>query len=251
MVRAPHAMQHARLVAVFAAAFGLCVACSEKAPEPAPNQATPPDTAPEAKPTDPQAPLQRLAAYAVAQKIDTKRTGWRKLLPKPPQAQFPAGHTYYWNLATNAGDIKVRLLHEVAPMHVSSTIFLTQLGFYDGLKVHRGITGFMAQGGCPDGNGQGGPGYEYGGEFDEKVKHDRPGLLSMANSDDPQQGRTGTDGSQFFLTFKATPWLDNRHTIFGEVVEGMETVKALERAGTSDGKPKHNVEITRATITVQ
>ncbi|MBI5850818.1 MAG: peptidylprolyl isomerase [Planctomycetes bacterium] len=231
-------MQHARFVAVLAAVLFLCSSCSEKAPEPAPNQATL---------TDPQAPLQRLAAYAVAQKIDTKRPGWRKLLPKPPQAQFPAGHTYYWNLATNAGDIKLRLMHDVAPMHVSSTIFLTQLGFYDGLKFHRVMRGFMAQGGCPDGNGRGGPGYQYAGEFSPDVKHDKPGILSMANAG------PDTDGSQFFITFRPTPSLDGKHTVFGEVTaETMGTVRALEAATDPNGgeTPTSELVIQRATITI-
>jgi cyclophilin family peptidyl-prolyl cis-trans isomerase len=118
-------------------------------------------------------------------------------------------------------------------MHVSSTIYLSRLGFYDGITFHRVIPGFMAQGGDPLGNGRGGPGYKYAGEFDKRVKHDRPGLLSMANAG------PGTDGSQFFLTFVPTPHLNGKHTIFGEVVEGMETVKEIERRrlpGSSTGQ---------------
>jgi cyclophilin family peptidyl-prolyl cis-trans isomerase len=138
----------------------------------------------------------------------------------------------------------VRLMPEVAPMHVSSTIYLTRLGFYDGLSFHRVITGFMAQGGCPRGTGTGGPGYQYDGEFDPSVRHNRPGLLSMANAG------PGTDGSQFFLTFVATPWLDGKHTIFGEVVEGVETLQALEKRGSQSGRTDEPLEIRRATIAV-
>jgi cyclophilin family peptidyl-prolyl cis-trans isomerase len=93
------------------------------------------------------------------------------------------------------GPIDVKLLPDVTPMHASSTIYLTRLGYYDGLAFHRVIPGFMAQGGCPLGTGTGGPGYEYDGEFSPTVKHDKPGILSMANRG------PGTDGSQFFLTF--------------------------------------------------
>ena len=130
-------------------------------------------------------------------------------------------------------------------MHVSSTIYLTKLGFYDDLAFHRVITGFMAQGGCPLGTGTGSPGYSFGGEFDRSVRHDRPGLLSMANAG------PNTDGSQFFLTFVATPHLDGKHTIFGEVVEGMDTVKKLEQAGSDSGTPREALEIEKATIEVE
>jgi cyclophilin family peptidyl-prolyl cis-trans isomerase len=130
-------------------------------------------------------------------------------------------------------------------MHVSSTIYLTRLGFYDGSSFHRVITGFMAQGGDPLGNGTGGPGYQYGGEFSPSVKHDKGGLLSMANAG------PGTDGSQFFLTFVPTPWLDGRHTIFGEVVSGQETLKALEKGGTQQGRPTESLQLTKATIVVK
>lgn len=127
-------------------------------------------------------------------------------------------------------------------MHVSSTIYLTQLGFYDDLKFHRVISGFMAQGGCPNGIGNGGPGYQYAGEYDPAVRHDRPGLLSMANAG------PNTDGSQFFLTFVETPWLDGKHTIFGEVIDGMDVVKALEARGSESGQTTEPLLIQKATI---
>jgi cyclophilin family peptidyl-prolyl cis-trans isomerase len=107
------------------------------------------------------------------------------------------------------------------------------------------IPEFMAQGGDPRGNGTGGPGYEYDGEFDPEVKHNRPGLLSMANSG------PGTDGSQFFLTFVPAPWLDGKHTIFGEVVEGMETVRELEKRGTQGGQTTEPLSIRRATVRIE
>jgi cyclophilin family peptidyl-prolyl cis-trans isomerase len=130
-------------------------------------------------------------------------------------------------------------------MHVSSTIYLTRLGFYDSRVFHRVITGFMAQGGDPTGTGRRGPGYKYSGEFDASVKHDQPGVLSMANSG------PGTDGSQFFITFVETPNLDGKHTIFGRVVEGMDTLKELEKAGGPRGKTKEKLVLESATISVE
>ncbi len=189
--------------------------------------------------------LETIDAFIEKQGIDTEKRGWRTKLPKPPQVAFDDGKTYTWNLKTNKGDIKVHLLPEVAPMHVSSTIYLTRLGFYDGLSFHRVIPGFMAQGGCPQGNGTGGPGYTYDGECSPTVRHDKPGLLSMANAG------PGTDGSQFFLTFVETNWLDDKHTIFGEVVEGMDTVQILESAGGPQGEPREPLRIEEATITVE
>jgi cyclophilin family peptidyl-prolyl cis-trans isomerase len=139
----------------------------------------------------------------------------------------------------------IQFLPETAPMHVTSFIYLTKLGFYDGLSFHRVIPGFMAQGGDPIGNGTGGPGYNFNGEFAPGVKHDRGGLLSMANAG------AGTDGSQFFLTFVETPWLDGKHTIFGKVVEGMETLKALEASGTPNGRTTEPLSMTKVTIEVR
>ncbi len=183
--------------------------------------------------------------FIAEQKIDKSNSSWKTQLAKPPQVEFDESKTYYWNLDTNVGAIKIKLMPDVAPMHVSSTIYLTRLGFYDDVPFHRVISGFMAQGGDPLGRGTGGPGYKYAGEFDSKVRHDKPGLLSMANAG------PGTDGSQFFLTFVKTPHLDDRHTIFGEVVEGMGTVKELEKRGSSSGRPSESLEIESAKIAVE
>ena len=189
--------------------------------------------------------LETIDAFIQKQGIDTEKRGWRTKLPKPPQVHFDDEQTWFWNLQTNKGNIKVRLLPDVAPMHVSSTVYLTRLGFYDGLSFHRVIPGFMAQGGCPLGTGTGGPGYTYDGECTPAVRHDKPGLLSMANAG------PGTDGSQFFLTFVETAWLDGKHTIFGEVVEGMDTVQILESKGGSQGETREPLLIEEATITAE
>ena len=176
--------------------------------------------------------------------IDRTRDGWRTSLPAQPSLPFDADKSYYWDVITNKGPLKIKLWPDIAPMHVSSTIYLTMLGFYDGLAFHRVIQGFMAQGGCPHGSGTGGPGFQYDGEFSAEARHDRPGLLSMANAG------PGTDGSQFFLTFAATPWLDENHTLFGEVIEGKETLAALEEAGSQSGSTSEELVMTSSSISV-
>ena len=147
----------------------------------------------------------------------------------PPEITIDLSTTYTAKIDTSAGEITVEFYAADAPQTVNNFVFLAREGFYDGVIFHRTIPGFMIQGGDPTGTGTGGPGYEYDGEFDPGLRHDRPGLLSMANRG------PGTDGSQFFLTFVPTPHLDGRHTIFGEVVEGMGTVQELEKRGI--GRP--------------
>ena len=112
---------------------------------------------------------------------------------------------------TSKGDIHVNLMEDVAPLTVANFVNLVQRGYYDGLTFHRVIPDFMIQGGCPLGTGTGGPGYKFKDEFSAKVRHDAPGKLSMANAG------PGTNGSQFFITHVPTPWLDGKHTVFGEV----------------------------------
>lgn len=178
--------------------------------------------------------------------VDKAKGNWKTTLPKPEKVAFDPAAKYFARMVTNKGTIRIKFLPEVAPMHVTSFLYLTRLGFYDGIPFHRVIPRFMAQGGCPLGNGTGGPGYEFGGEFSPAVKHDKPGLLSMANRG------PGTDGSQFFLTFVPTPWLDGKHTIFGEVVEGMDVLKALEAAGTEpSGRTKEPLKIEKVTVEVE
>ena len=163
------------------------------------------------------------------QSVSTKKRGWRQTLSAPPKQEFEQGADYLWHMETSEGPLTIRYLVDSTPMHCTAGIYLARLGYYDGLNFHRVIPGFMAQGGCPTGSGTGGPGFFMEGEFPKPGmrKHDRPGLLSMANT-----GRPRSDGSQFFLTFVPTPHLDGRHTVWGEVVKGMDTVKKLEKKGT-------------------
>jgi len=124
---------------------------------------------------------------------------------------------------TSKGDIKLRLFSDKAPVTVANFVNLAKRGFYDGLTFHRVISDFMIQGGCPHGTGTGGPGYRFEDECTPELRHDAPGKLSMANAG------PGTNGSQFFITHVETPWLDGRHTVFGEVIDNgdQEVVNAI------------------------
>ena len=178
---------------------------------------------------------------AVVEKLG-EENAWKVKLEKPELMTFDPNEDYFWILETNKGTIRIKMMPDVAPMHVTSTIFLTNKGFYDNTIFHRVIPGFVAQGGDPLGTGTGGPGYKYEGEFSATVKHDRAFLLSMANAG------PDTDGSQFFITYRPLPHLDGKHTVFGEVVEGQDVAKKLEAAGTQEGKPTETLTITKARI---
>lgn len=159
---------------------------------------------------------------------------------------------------TTEGSFKIRLFDAEVPNTVANFTGLaegtkefvdpktgqkTTRKFYDGLIFHRVIDSFMIQGGDPLGNGTGGPGYRFGDEFHPNLRHDKPGILSMANAG------PGTNGSQFFITLGATPWLDNRHSVFGEVVEGLDVVKKIgsTKTGVQD-RPVTPIVIQSVTI---
>ncbi len=131
-------------------------------------------------------------------------------------------------LHTNRGPIHLRLHDDKAPLTVANFVNLARRGYYDGLTFHRVIPNFMIQGGCPEGSGRGGPGYRFEDEFDASLRHDRAGTLSMANAG------PGTNGSQFFITHGATPWLDDKHSVFGLVVGApdQEVVDAVSQGDT-------------------
>jgi len=124
---------------------------------------------------------------------------------------------------TDKGTIKIELFDDKTPKTVANFEKLVGENFYDGLKFHRVIPDFMVQGGCPSGTGTGGPGYKFADEFHKDLKHDVPGVLSMANAG------PNTNGSQFFITHVPTPWLDGKHTVFGKVIEGQDVVDAIEQ----------------------
>ena len=145
---------------------------------------------------------------------------------------------------TDKGTINVNLFADQAPMTVANFVNLAQRGYYDGLNFHRVIDEFMIQGGCPQGTGTGGPGYQFGDECCAELKHDTPGMLSMANAG------PGTNGSQFFITHVPTPWLDGKHTVFGKVASDadQEVVNAI--AGR-DGLVKVTIEGDAAALLEQ
>ncbi len=128
---------------------------------------------------------------------------------------------------TSRGPIQVELYPDKAPLTVANFVNLAKRGFYDGLSFHRVIPDFMIQGGCPEGSGRGGPGYRFEDETNNGLAHER-GVLSMANAG------PNTNGSQFFITHVATPWLDGKHTVFGKVVSGLEVVDAVKQGDTID-----------------
>jgi peptidyl-prolyl cis-trans isomerase A (cyclophilin A) len=150
----------------------------------------------------------------------------------------------YAKIHTAKGNILIKLTHDKTPKTVANFVALalgTHPGatdyegpFYEGLSFHRVIPDFMIQGGCPRGDGRGGPGYRFGDEFHPDLKHDRPGVLSMANAG------PGTNGSQFFITHGPTPWLDGNHAVFGHVLEGQDVVDAI-----GQGDRMQQVEIIR------
>jgi cyclophilin family peptidyl-prolyl cis-trans isomerase len=144
---------------------------------------------------------------------------------------------------TTMGTMMVQLFDAQVPNTVANFAHLASSGFYNGLKFHRVIADFMIQGGCPKGDGTGGPGWHIADEFVPALKHDREGVLSMANAG------PNTNGSQFFITLEDTPWLDGKHTVFGRVVKGLDVLKAIGAVKTDSGdRPVEPVKITRVTL---
>ena len=147
-------------------------------------------------------------------------------LPKqwstPPEMIIDPQKKYTATISTDQGDIVIDLFADKTPQTVNNFVFLARQGFYNGTIFHRVIADFMAQGGDPTGTGRGGPGYKFKDEFHPKLRHDKPGVLSMANAG------PNTNGSQFFITHVPTPWLDNKHSVFGEVVDGLDVLLSIK-----------------------
>lgn len=145
----------------------------------------------------------------------------QKQWESPPPMDIDPSASYQATMKTNNGDIVLELWADKAPKTVNNFVFLAQEGFYDGVIFHRVIDDFMAQTGDPTGTGTGGPGYRFEDEFHPEARHDGPGILSMANAG------PGTNGSQFFITHVATPWLDDKHSVFGKVSGGLEVLMSI------------------------
>lgn len=203
----------------------------------------------------------RADAKTTDKKEDTKAKSQAKVTKedKATKADNKGKKAMFAIFETSKGNFKIKFFSETAPKTVENFVGLAEgtkewtnpktgkaekKPFYDGLVFHRVIKDFMIQGGCPLGNGTGGPGYRFEDEFANGApKHSKPGILSMANAG------PNTNGSQFFVTTVATPWLDNRHTVFGEVVEGMDVVHAIEGSATAPGdRPLEPIVINHVKI---
>ncbi|MGC9468870.1 MAG: peptidylprolyl isomerase [Anaerolineae bacterium] len=164
------------------------------------------------------------------------------MYPAKPAMVIDPTKQYLATFKTERGDIVVELFADKVPNTVNNFVFLAREGFYDGTMFHRVIEDFMAQGGDPTGTGMGGPGYQFADEFHPDLTHDGPGVLSMANSG------ANTNGSQFFITFEATPWLDGRHTVFGKVIEGLDVLSKISlrdpQTASEPGDLIETIEIT-------
>ena len=167
-----------------------------------------------------------------------------KTYKSPPPMQIDPAKNYTATFHTEKGDFKVQLFADKAPKTVNNFVFLAREGFYDGTTFHRVIENFMVQGGCPHGTGTGGPGYKFEDERSAlALKHDSPGVLSMANAG------PNTNGSQFFITHVPTPWLDGKHAVFGKVIEGMDVVLRIRIRDPREREPGdrlNSVEITES-----
>lgn len=145
----------------------------------------------------------------------------KKQWSAPPEMQIDPQKSYTAIINTAKGEIVLELFSDKTPITVNNFVFLCQQGFYDGTIFHRVIRDFMAQGGDPTGTGRGGPGYQFADEFNPNLRHDKPGVLSMANAG------PNTNGSQFFITHVPTPWLDGKHSVFGQVTKGMDVLLSI------------------------
>ena len=160
----------------------------------------------------------------------------------PPSGALDTSKSYTARFKTERGDIVVELYADRVPRTVENFVNLARAGFYDGTTFHRVISGFMAQGGDPTGTGTGGPGYQFEDEFHPSLRHDAAGVLSMANAG------PGTNGSQFFITYGPTPHLDNRHSVFGKVTEGLEVLRSIrERDPQRDRQPGDRIDTIEIT----
>jgi cyclophilin family peptidyl-prolyl cis-trans isomerase len=168
--------------------------------------------------------------------------GTEKQWKNPPAMAIDNKKKYQATLHTEKGDIILELFSDKTPITVNNFVFLSREGYYDGVIFHRVIENFMVQGGDPTGTGRGGPGYTFKDEFNPTLKHDKPGILSMANAG------PGTNGSQFFITHVPTPWLDGKHSVFGQVVGGMDVLMSIPPR--DPGRPEYpGVKIKSVTIT--
>jgi peptidylprolyl isomerase len=187
-----------------------------------------------------------VAAPAAATAPVAAPVGQKKTYDAPPPMTIDPKKSYTATFTTPRGDFMVKLRPDLAPQTVNSFVFLAKEGFFDGLTWHRVLPNFMAQGGDPTGTGRGGPGYTVPDEFTDKVKFDKPGILAMANTGQPNSG-----GSQFFVTTAPADYLDGKYTIFGEVEKGQEIVNGIPLRDPDQNPTTPGEQIVKITITEQ
>jgi cyclophilin family peptidyl-prolyl cis-trans isomerase len=176
-----------------------------------------------------------------AKKTNIRRTKMPKQWSTPPAMQIDPKKKYKARMETDKGTMVIELFADKAPKTVNNFVFLAREGYYEGVMFHRVISNFMVQGGDPTGTGSGGPGYKFEDEFHPSLRHDKQGVLSMANAG-PR-----TNGSQFFITHTPTPHLDNKHSVFGQVVEGLDVLMSIPPRDPSNVNAPA-VKINRVTI---
>src|SRR5262245_20460729 len=241
LLRSEAPMLGARSLVPLTAAMLLVVACGKDTPEGPPGETvakgwTQPST--DTGIASIQQKITRRLSAPEGERIDPSKEGWRGRLPLRPTATFDAKKTYLWNLETSEGRLRIRLRATAAPEHVSNLVYLTLVGFYDGLSFHSIVPGKSAVSGDPTGTGKGSPGYVLTGpELDPPAKHDRRGLLSAVSFG------PSSDDAKFRLTFAPDPALDEYETVYGEVVEGERVLAKIEALGTPEGQPTKPVTI--------
>jgi peptidyl-prolyl cis-trans isomerase B (cyclophilin B) len=194
------------------------------------------------RPGNRPSPSPTAEAVACGSEVPAAAGKEKEMYAKPPKMQIDQSKDYIAVMKTSCGTIELELYAGQTPKTVNSFVFLAREGFFDGLTFHRIIPDFVIQGGDPEGTGSGGPGYQFEDEIVKELRFDRPGLLAMANSG------PDTNGSQFFITTGEPKHLNGKHTIFGEVTDGMKVVKEIESRGTSAGSPTETVYIEKVTI---
>jgi cyclophilin family peptidyl-prolyl cis-trans isomerase len=178
-----------------------------------------------------------LAATGAATSTQQPSSTERKAMSwnKPPEMTIDPAKSYEAVMKTTKGDVRIKLFADKAPKTVNNFVFLARQGFYNNVVFHRVIAGFMAQTGDPTGTGTGGPGYKFADEFSPDLRHDGEGIVSMANAG------PNTNGSQFFITYAPQPHLNDVHSVFGKVVEGMDVIKAIPPRDPSKGGPAEKI----------
>lgn len=234
----PAILSAAIVVAVFVV---LGIMLSSNRPGSNPTAAAPTADAFAAVPTD--AAVAGVPTAAASEPAAAVPAGTKKTYTAAPPMTIDPSKSYLATFTTPRGDFVVKLRPDLAPQTVNSFVFLAKEGFFNGLTWHRVLPNFMAQGGDPTGTGTGGPGYEVPDEFTNQVKFDKPGILAMANTGQPNSG-----GSQFFVTTAAADYLDGKYTIFGEVEKGQEIVNAIPLRDPQENPTTPGEQIVKVTI---